>query len=373
MRLALVTTSFLPRIGGAEFVVHNLAHQWSLQGHEVRIFNSVTDNPTHAEGKYTVGRYKVLRGTERFGHHRFPFLWFTVRELSRLLSEYRPDSISAHFAYPVALWLSKLKPVPKFLITCHGPALNETPQGPRQRFGIDRLLADAMNLSVGAVAISTNARRIMEKIGVEPSKILNIPNGVDLNRFQKKVKGFSLRAKFGIPNEATVILSVGRNLWAKAYDTGIQAFGRVASTIQMAYYVIIGRETSDLRPLSRALNIEEKVILCEELYGEDLVGTYQQADIFFMPSIKELCPLVVLEAMAVGLPEVVTNVSGCQDMIHNGKNGIVMEPGDISEMEEALLRLVEDKALRRRMGEANLAEAMFYSWDRISRLYLDAM
>ena len=70
MKIALITTSFLPAIGGAEFVVHHLAQQWSLQGHNVCVFNSLTDEIYHPDANYSVKKYRLIRGGKRFGFHR---------------------------------------------------------------------------------------------------------------------------------------------------------------------------------------------------------------------------------------------------------------------------------------------------------------
>jgi glycosyltransferase involved in cell wall biosynthesis len=84
-----------------------------------------------------------------------------------------------------------------------------------------------------------------------------------------------------------------------------------------------------------------------------------------------MMPLVVLEAMAAGLPLVVTNISGSQDMVKTGHNGVVIEPDRTDDMACAILNLVEDRSLRERMRQANLSLAESYSWERISRTYLD--
>ena len=85
MRIALVTESFLPRLGGAEFVVHHLANQWAAQGHDVCVFNTHTAQATHTEALYRVRRFAVWRGAERFGYHRFPWLHASTRSLNRAL------------------------------------------------------------------------------------------------------------------------------------------------------------------------------------------------------------------------------------------------------------------------------------------------
>jgi glycosyltransferase involved in cell wall biosynthesis len=211
----------------------------------------------------------------------------------------------------------------------------------------------------------------MEKIGVRPSKILDIPNGVDTQRFRNRVD-FNLRGRFGLPKEALVILSVGRESprGSKAYDKGLSAFALIATKLPNAYYVILGKGAEKWFPLAQQLDISKKVVFCSGLYGKELIGAYQQADIFFLPSIKELCPLVVLEAMAAGRPQVVTDVSGSQDMIQTGLNGIVAQPGNVKEMSEALYRLASDESLRKRFGRQNLVKAGGYDWEIISRRYL---
>jgi glycosyltransferase involved in cell wall biosynthesis len=300
----------------------------------------------------------------------FPFRSFAVRQIGRFLERFQPDFISAHYGYPTAVWLSSVRPLPKFLATCHGKELTKEDWGYRSLYGIDALLAGALNRSAGAVAISTQARRLMEEIGVEPSTILDIPNGVDLARFQRDVD-FDFRKELGIPRDALVVLSVGREHPQKDFGTGIKAFAEATSNMPQAYYVIVGRGTGTWRSLGNELQLQERLVLCEGLEGDALVGAYQQSDIFFMPSVWELMPLVLLEAMACGLPAVVTNVSGSQDIVQTGQNGVVVEPGRPTGMAVALRDVAADKALRERMGTASLARAEDYSWEHISRMYLD--
>jgi len=370
MKIALVTVSSLPSVGGAEFVIHHLACQWSKQGHDVCVINAVTDQATHANGRYTVRRYRMLRGTERYGFHRFPFQWYAVRGLGRQLREWRPDFISAHLGYPTAHWLSLLRPMPRFVTTCHGGDLTPEPWGYRRVYGIDGMLRDALNASAAAIAISAHARQLMLELGVDDSKIVRIPNGVEWDRFQAKAD-FDLRGRLELPGRALVVLSVGRDHPAKAYETGLRAFAEVARRVPEAYYVMLGRGVSRRESLAAALEIRDRVRLCEGFHGPDLIGAYQQADIFFSSSVQEMFPLVVVEAMAAGLPAVVTNVSGSQDVVETGENGIVVQPGRPEEMAEALCRLLADGALRRRLGEAGREKARSYDWDTVSRRYLE--
>ena len=370
MRIALVAFTFLPEMGGAEFVVHHLADQWSKQGHEVCVLNNTTDEPVSYDVEYSVVRYRLLRGSTRFGYHRFPMGWHAQRRLAHLLREFKPGFISAHCGYPTGYWLSRIRPLPRFLVTCHGRDITEFDWGHRKRYGVDEQIACALNKSAGVVAISAYARKLMEEMGVKPTKIFDIPNGVDSERFQTKVN-VDIRRKLKIPRNAVVILSVGRENVAKAYDTGIRAFARLHTRIPEAFYLVVGRNTEKWRSLAGELGVGKYVIFCEGLYDDELVGAYQQADVFFSPSVQEMFPLVVLEAMATGLPEVVTNISGSAEAIENGTNGLVVEPGEVDEMADALGRLIEDESLRKRFSQVNLEKSRLYDWSRISKMYLE--
>jgi phosphatidylinositol alpha-mannosyltransferase len=368
MKIALITNSFLPRVGGAEYVVHHLARTWGHAGHEVTVFTVKSGEAPAPDLPYTVRPFSLLRGSTRFGYHRFPFLPFAIKTVGALLETFHPDFISAHFGYPTALWLAGLSPVPRFVITCHGAEINPK-EKPRAVYHLDEVLAEALNSAQAVVAISSYGRRLMQEMGVLAERIHLIPNGIDRERFRRPVE-FDLRGRFDIPKDAPVVLSVGRENWIKAFDTGIEAFAKVLDRVPQAYYVLLGRGNERWLPLVRQLGIERNVVI-SRLYGDELVGAYQQADVYFSSSVYEGCPVVVLEAMAAGLPAVVTNVSGSQDMIQTGENGIVVEPRCPGDMAEAICSLLHDKSLQKRYSLANIERSHYYDWSNIGRMYLE--
>ncbi len=371
MRIALISSSFLPAVGGAELVVHNLAMEWGRQGHEVCVFNWSSDRPAHPDASYGVQKFALLRSAPRFGYHRFPWGRYTSASLSRLLNAFAPDFISAHMGYPTAYYVEHLLPQRPYVVTCHGSDLTHFDWGFRQKYDIDAILRNTLEHSAGAIAISSFARGLMEELGVSPGKIRDIPNGVDLRRFGRK-SDFDVRNHFDLSPRIPLILSVGREHAQKDYATGIRAFARVAAEEADVHYLILGSGTGAHGELARELGIGERVTLCEGLQGDELVAAYQQATLFFSPSIWEMMPLVVLEAMATGRPSVVTNVSGSQDLVTSGENGFVVEPRDDEAMATRLLQLLRDAKLCEEFTKAMLQRAEDHSWDRISRLYLQA-
>jgi len=370
MKIALVTESFLPNLGGAEFVVHHLADQWVAQGHEVCVFNTHVAQAAHPDARYLVRRFAVWRGAERFGHHRFPWLRASTQSLDRALREFRPEFISAHFAYPVSLYLARLKPECGFVVTPHGPDIvRGVPNAIRDRFSIDALLLASLSRARAVIAISLTARQALEVLGLPASKIVDIPNGVNVERFRKTVrpKGPS---PFHLPAGAQMILTVGRNTSVKNLRLGIQAFATIAHEFDGLFYLLVGEGVSELAGEVDRLGLGGRVLLQEQLLGDDLISAYQRASVYLSTSIAELCPLVILEAMAAGLPQVATDVPGNQDLIDNNITGFLVPPGNPTSLAAAMKTLLGDDALRGKMKHANLAESERYDWDLISRRYL---
>ena len=271
MKIAILSPSFLPSVGGMEFVAHSPATEWGKQGHEVLVLNWLTEQVTHPEATYAVARFETLRGASRLGFHRFPFAWYTRRSIEAILRQFEPDFISAHMGYPSGYWLSSMRKRRDYVITCHGRDITLFDWGYRKEYGIDRELRDALNQSIGAIAISTHARKMMEDLGVDEDIIRDIPNGVDLERFRKTVD-FNLRAKLKLDKDAVIVLSVGRDHPQKAYAAGIRAFAEVASAEKNVYYVIVGDNAIAHQALVNELDLSERVRLCDVLHGDDLVG-----------------------------------------------------------------------------------------------------
>ena len=368
MRIALLTTTFLPVTGGAEFTIHNLARCWSDSGHEVCVINTVSSRTMHS---YGVRQYSLLRGAGYFsGLHRNPFKWHAVRKLRKMIRDFSPDFISAHMAYPVALWLADIQPSAPFIVTCHGADITDSFDGYRQRYSIDELLCHALNCSTGVVAVSSHSFRLLTELGVRAEKIAAVPNGVDVEMFRKKVE-VDLRSRLMIPSGAVLILTVGRHSPAKDLETALRAFAKLSRAVNDVYYLIVGKGTESLYPLASELGIGKKVVFSGVLSGDDLVAAYQQSDIFFSSSRREFCPLVVLEAMAAGIPAVVTDVGGSQDLIRTGENGIVVEAGDPDSMSEALIQLAVNSGMRDGFGRRNIELSTTYRWEDISRRYLE--
>ena len=220
------------------------------------------------------------------------------------------------------------------------------------------------------VAVSQHMRTLLLELGVNDGDIVNIPNGVDLERFRTSAN-VNVREILDIPTGAIVILVVGRDHPAKAFDVGLRAFAVLAEQRSDVHLLLLGAKTDRLKKRAAALGISERVTTHPNLTGDSLVAAYQQSNIYFSCSISEAFPLSMLEAMAAGLPLAATRVSGHEDAIEHEENGLLVAPRSIEEMASALERLARDSDLRRQLGTNARNTVATYDWKIIGEMYLE--
>jgi phosphatidylinositol alpha-1,6-mannosyltransferase len=173
------------------------------------------------------------------------------------------------------------------------------------------------------------------------------------------------------------ILSVGRLIERKGQHHLLQAFACLCQEITGCQLQLTlagtGDDESRLKTIAGELGISGQVHFLGFVPRQAMPDVYRQADIFVLPSQSEGMSIALLEAMASGLPVVVTNTGGTQELITPEKNGLVVVWADIEGLARALKRLVEDGNLRERMSLANRQTALKFSWSQVAEQYLDLL
>ena len=173
--------------------------------------------------------------------------------------------------------------------------------------------------------------------------------GIDVEKYrQPTVDKQAKRKELGIPEDAFVLLSVGELNENKNHETVIRA-----SADLDVYYIIAG--TGNLNPhlqnLIDTLGISNRVKLLG--YHDDVKDLYGAADAFVFPSFREGLSVSLMEAMASGLPCIVSNIRGNVDLIHNGANGFLCDPFDASSFEVCIDSINKDELLLEKLSERN--------------------
>jgi glycosyltransferase involved in cell wall biosynthesis len=179
------------------------------------------------------------------------------------------------------------------------------------------------------------------------------------------------RSRFAIPGTDPIALFVGRLIEAKGILDLVAALA--AQSAAAPWHLLVvgdGPLEQEVRRRAAQAGVSSKLTLTGYLRGDDLRAAYQVADLLALPSYSEGLPLVVLEAMAAGLPIVTTGIRGMADHLRDGVNGRLVPPGDPAALAAALARLLGDGEERLRMGRANREQVAAFSPERVGCDYL---
>ena len=133
----------------------------------------------------------------------------------------------------------------------------------------------------------------------------------------------------------------------------VEAFDKLHNKYKNTRLVLVGRYEHNLDPVSdttrKSIDNNDAIDACGPKYGDDLLQMYVNADCFVMPSYREGFPNTVLEAGAMGLPSIVTDINGSREIIENGKNGLIVPSKDSDALYNAMERMLTDNTLRETM------------------------
>lgn len=206
------------------------------------------------------------------------------------------------------------------------------------------------------VSLSEQIRADLLGFGIDPSRIVMLPNGVDTEQFRSapREKRAELRRELGVAEDEGVIATACRLVPHKRIDLLIRAFHSVTARYPGARLWVLGEgeHRPALEAQARALPTADCIRFLGRVKPQQVVRYLQACDIFTLPSLREGLSCAVQEAMACGLPCVVTEVSGTQELIASGVSGIAIPPDDERAVERALATLLADPELRERLGTA---------------------
>lgn len=363
VRLLLVVDGVYPSLGGAEIQARMLARVFTEDGHDVRVIAPWLD------------RTRPLRETldgvpvERIPYPRIRLLGallLCVRFAWRLLRDRGGyDAIHVHTAENLAAIAGLLRPWHGASVTVKVSGAYEFDGGlldPELRHRpLNRLRNAWIQRADTIQCISRYTFDRLVAAGYPHAGLKMIPNAVDLRRFGGP------RSTSGMVRVAYV----GRLRQVKGVTVLLDAWHQLAPGAA-ARLVIAGE--GELRPELEAQLDRLALRGAVELAGaiSDVPALLRDTDVYVQPSFAEGMPNSVLEAMAAGLPVVATRVSGNEDLIADGENGLLVPPGDPGALAAAIRRLMDDPALARTMGERARTRAQQYSTPAVTSLLVRA-
>ena len=189
----------------------------------------------------------------------------------------------------------------------------------------------------------------VEQVGADRAKVEVIHNAVDWSQLQTTMSREEMRASLSIPAAAPVAGIVGRLTEQKAHRVLFDAMARRSSLSNLHLIVTGDGELRDeLRQRAESLGLSTRVHFTG--IRRDVGNVLGAVDLFVMPSFWEGLPLALVHAMGAGLPVVASAVAGVPEVVRHGETGLLVQPGDVDGLANALARLVDDPAERSRLG-----------------------
>lgn len=308
-----------------------------------------------AEVEIVVKRIDAL--TSLIGQHPFLPLYApgAVRVLAKLIREISPNIVHANqiFAGRYACPAAQKAGVPSIL-TVRNVYGDKT-------LGLHRFVDRRLIRSATRIVFNSRKGREVFYRRTQATNVMTILNGIKLERFVKAYGGReALRQRLGMPVDCELLVVVAKLTPAKGIDVVLKAVPPLLENFPNAHLAIVGNEypgsgtEKALRELAGRIGIADHVSWCGAV--EDVSYFYSAADFTVLPSVYgEGLPRVILESLACRTPVVASGVAGVPDVVRHGENGFLCEPGDVSELVDALrfaLSLPEEE--RRRMGNAGL-------------------
>ncbi len=209
---------------------------------------------------------------------------------------------------------------------------------------------------------------IQRLFGLPFEKINVVPNGVNLNNFNNVYRDYDFRRRFAMDNEK-IILFMGRLVYEKGIQNLIAAMPKVLEHYHDSKLVIAGKGgmIDELRRETEALGISHKVYFAGYLNSKDVQKMYKCADVSVFPSTYEPFGIVAIEAMLSGIPVVVSDIGGLNEIVEHGVTGMKSYAGNPNSLADSILSLLFDHKLCDEVVKNAKAKVKSeYNWNKIA-------
>jgi glycosyltransferase involved in cell wall biosynthesis len=204
------------------------------------------------------------------------------------------------------------------------------------------------------IAASEAIRQMLVSDGVPPEQTVTVHEGIDVDHVVA-ASPVNVHEAFWLPHDAPVVGNVAALVPHKGQRHLIEAAHLVVQELPDARFVILGEGElrEQLERQVRDYHLEKHVLLPG--FRTDVIGCIKGFDLFVMSSVTEGLGTSLLDAMACARPIVATRAGGIPEIVEHGVNGLLVEPRDHHGLADAIVRMLKDEPLRRRMGDAGFA------------------
>ncbi len=287
-------------------------------------------------------------------------------QIYKFLKKENIDIVHTHTPKPslIGQLAAKLAGVPVIINTVHGFYFHDNMK-PLPKFFFTAMEWIAGKCSTKILSQNPEDIETAVKLRIcKRNKISFLGNGVNLQKFNPERFDESFRVEkrkeIGIPEDAVVICIIGRLVEEKGYLELFQAFSDIIEEYKNVWLVIIGPEEPEKADRISADTYKKYGIDTRTVYlgtRDDIAEILSCIDIYTLPSWREGFPRSAIEAAAMGLPIVTTDIRGCRQVVENEQNGLLVPLRNVDQLKGALIELIKSPDLRQKYGQAGLEKA----------------
>lgn len=367
--VALIASSFLPRRGGVEEHVANVAVALADRGHRVSIWAVDQGDDTHSDFRGIPVRFlsaplpsRSLGGIGRYARRGGS----AVHAWRQACREDRPDILNIQCFGPNGVYATALarRTATPLVYSAHG----ETFMDADRIFDKSRLLQSRLRDAIGSAsrvtACSAYTARDLLRFGGDSRDIAVIPNGIDLT---EPVGAAPPGLRSG-----EYVLGLGRLVAVKGFDRLIDAFADFCRDASAEMKLVIagdGPERNALESRARELGIAERVVFTGTLGRSEVGGVMAHAWALVVPSEVEAFGITILEGWRAGIPVIAGDRGGPPEFISQGRDGLLVDPLSVPRITDALRQLLRDPERSARMAAEGRRAVRRFSWERAARSY----
>jgi phosphatidylinositol alpha-mannosyltransferase len=364
VKIALVSPYDYPYPGGVTSHVLHLYREFTELGHQVRIMAPSSNRNLEREESdvYRIGGVRRVPANGSIA--RITLSFRLARRVREVLASEQFDVVHAHEPLMPSLPPTVLRFSDAVNIgTFH--AYRGSYYG--YFYGRPVLRRVFSNLD-GRIAVSRAAKRFVRQYFMAPYKV--IPNGVEVERFDPSRVEPLPEFDDGRPN----ILFVGRPEKRKGVGYLLRAYPHIKDAFPGARFIVVGAGDWSDSPYRAYIERHgmRDIVVVGRVSDESLPRYYRSAHVFCSPAVQgESFGIVLLEAMAAGLPVVASDIEGYRQLLTDEREGLMVPPRNAEALANAVCSILQDHELARRLGAAGLETAALYSWQRVADQILD--
>jgi L-malate glycosyltransferase len=349
MKLKIGITCY-PTVGGSGVVATELGKLLAERGHEIHFISSSI--PFRLKKVYCNIYYHEVHVNQYSVFQYPPYDLALASKMAEVAKREKLDLLHVHYAIPHAVCAYLAKQMVgdqlKIVTTLHGTDITV--------LGYDHSLSEMIRFGIEQSDIVTAVSHSLVKQTYEllqPNKdILTVYNFIDDRVYYKKDSAH-LRSEYGIKPEEKVIIHVSNFRKVKRVPDVIKAFDIIRKEMPAKLLLVgDGPEMTIVSQLVEDLNLADYVLFLGK--QENLEELYSISDLKLLLSEKESFGLVLLEAMACGVPCIGTNIGGIPEVISDGETGFICEVGNVEEIAERAIQILSDEQLHKTMAENSI-------------------